>query len=202
MKTLGGTKLRNAGRPGHFHIIDDFEINDSREQTKQLTLLASRINWNERVFKSFLEGNLKNIRYDVYVKLRHPTSKRMYRFLDKRFHHSKSLEFGLKDFAYEHIGLSRTYKDCGKIKEKLQPAMDELERIGFIEPMAREERYQKLGKGSWRITLVRRSEKVPHLAEALPPQKTLFSSSGLVSDANQTRSVLHHRRRACFFIPA
>jgi hypothetical protein len=143
---------------GAFHIIDDFELNDSRESTRQLTLLQSRIIWSSRVFESFIEGHLKNIRYDVYVKLRSSVSKRMYRFLDKRFHQRPSLNFDLHDFAHEHIGLSRSYKDCGKLKEKLNAGIKELEEIGFIEPLSREARFHHEGRGRWRVFFSRKAE--------------------------------------------
>ena len=146
---------------GAFHIIDDFELNDSRENTSQMTLLTSRIIWSSRIFGSFVEGHLKNIRYDVYVKLRSAISKRMYRFLDKRFHHNKSCAFDLRDFAHEHIGLSRSYRDCGKLKEKLHVGVKELEEIGFLEPMAKEERYQQEGRGRWRVNFTRSRQKSP-----------------------------------------
>jgi hypothetical protein len=163
---------------GAFHIIDDFELNDSRETTAQMSLLASRISWSNRVFGSFVEGHLKNIRYDVYVKLRSAISKRMYRFLDKRFHHSKSCSFDLRDFAHEHIGLSRAYRDCGKLKEKLAIGIRELEDIGFLEPLTNEQRYQQESRGRWKVTFKRGNTKPkpitsaaiePPLAAADPP---------------------------------
>jgi hypothetical protein len=151
---------------GAFHIIDDFELNDSRETTPQMSLLTSRIIWSSRIFSSFVEGHLKNIRYDVYVKLRSAISKRIYRFLDKRFHHSKSCSFDLRDFSHEHIGLSRSYRDCGKLKEKLRVGIEELENIGFLEPMTNEQRYQHEGRGRWKVTFKRGS---PKASLTLPP---------------------------------
>jgi hypothetical protein len=140
---------------GAFHVIDEFELNDGRESTPQMTPLASRVVWSSRVFGSFVEGHLKNIRYDIYVKLRSAISKRMYRFLDKRFHHAESCSFDLKNFAHEHVGLSRSYRDCGKLKEKLDVGVKELEAIGFLEPTAGEERYRNEGRGLWRVTFTR-----------------------------------------------
>lgn len=139
-----------------FHIIDGFEIADSGT-TGQMSLLPSEFTWNETVFKNFQSGYLKRIDLDFYLNLRHATSKRMYRFLDKRFFHRPDWTFSLRDFACEHIGLSRDYSDAGKIKEKLQPAFDELEGIGFLEPMSREERYTKVGPGEWKIHLRRKA---------------------------------------------
>jgi hypothetical protein len=79
----------------------------------------------------------------------------MYRFLDKRFYHKSSWEFDLFEFACEHVGVSRTY-DTGELKRRLNPAIDELERVGFLEPLSRDERYMKLCPGKWRIKFVRR----------------------------------------------
>jgi hypothetical protein len=54
-------------------------------------------------------------------------AKRMYRFLDKRFHFSSELRFNLPVFACEHIGLSRRY-DAAQLKRRLSPAIAELYR--------------------------------------------------------------------------
>lgn len=158
---------------GAFHIIDEFELNDSRETTSQMTLLTSRIIWSNRVFDNFVEGHLKNIRYDIYVKLRSSISKRMYRFLDKRFYHNRTTSFDLRDFAYEHIGLSRSYKDCGKLKEKLAVAISELEDIGFIERASREQRYQQEGRGRWRISFTHKQKKPIPAAACIPQANDL-----------------------------
>jgi hypothetical protein len=53
----------------------------------------------------------------------------LYRFLDKRFFHRDRWEFDLKEFAWEHAGISRGY-DVADLKRKLRPAIAELERRG------------------------------------------------------------------------
>jgi hypothetical protein len=64
--------------------------------------------------------------------------------------------------------LSRSYADAGKIKEKLQPAIEELEAIGFLRPLSREDRYQRIDRGQWTIRLVRKSSTP--IAVAGPPR--------------------------------
>src|SRR5262249_29903715 len=97
-----------------------------------------------------------SIDYNLYLKLQHPTAKRMYRFLSKRMYHRPDWTFDLRDLAFEHVGLSRNYSgNAGKIKEKLQPAIEELELMGFLEPLGKDDRYQKDGK-EWKIRLVHR----------------------------------------------
>src|SRR3954453_20219100 len=72
--------------------------------------------------------------------LSNSTAKRLYRFLDKRFHHKPDWTFDLKELAHEHIGLSRRYEGQAHLKRKLQPAIAELEGIAFLEPLPEAER--------------------------------------------------------------
>ncbi len=55
--------------------------------------------------------------------------------------------------------MSRSYRDCGKLKEKLDVGVKELEEIGFIAPMTSEERYKQEGRGRWRVTFTRHTKK-------------------------------------------
>ena len=91
------------------------------------------------------------------MRFQHQVSKRLYRFLSKRFYRGDQ-RLNLRDLAFEHVGLSRSYADSGKIKEKLQPALEELESVGFLEPMRREDRYKKNGR-DWMIRLVEGRKK-------------------------------------------
>jgi Replication initiator protein A len=142
-----------------FHILDNLTIYDQqaarriRRSPAQASPPLSTFSWNDIVFRSFQAENLKRLDLSLYFKLSLAPSKRAYRFLDKRFYRSPIQRFDLRYFACEHIGFSRDYT-AAKIKEKLQPALDELEGVGFLEPMSREGRYEKVGHGEWRIILV------------------------------------------------
>jgi Replication initiator protein A len=138
-----------------FHIIDKFELNDSRHAGDQTELLPSHIVWNEVIFESFQAGYLKPLDYDLCVGLSNSTAKRMYRFLDKRFHHKPDWTFDLKEFAHEHIGLGRNYEGQIQLRRKLQPGIAELERVGFLEPLPAADRFRQ-NDGRWMIRLVRR----------------------------------------------
>jgi replication initiator protein A len=150
-----------------FHIIDTVEINDSRGSDGQRSLFPSRIVWNEVVFDSFQSGFLRNIDFELCMRLEHPTALRMYRFLGKRFHHKPTWTFDLKEFAYDHIGLGRNYEGGIQIARKLQPAIAELENIGFLEPLAGDQRFQKQGR-DWSIHFVQKNSALDILASALP----------------------------------
>lgn len=117
-------------------------------------LPLSKFKWNEVIFQSFQSGNLKQLDLDFYLSLRLPTTKRMFRFLDKRFYRRRHLDFDLRTLACEHIGMSRSYAPT-ELKRRLKPALEELEGLGFLEPLDAEERYSWVARGSWRIILVR-----------------------------------------------
>ncbi len=160
----------NEGRrwtSGAFHIIDEYKISDGRVSSDEGHVLRCHITWGKIFFKSCQAGYLKSLDYGFYVKLDFHTSKRLYRFLDKRFYHRSELTFDLRDFAFEHIGLSRSYAHNGKIKEKLLPAILELEATGFLEPLPKEERFRKEGR-NWTITF-KRGRSSPIKVEKAPP---------------------------------
>jgi len=154
-----------------FHIIDRVVIYDRevrRElRARQQRLPLSSFTWGKDFFDSCRANNLRRLDLETYFGLKSAVSKQMYRFLDKRFYVRHDWTFDLREFALEHIGLARTYDDAGKLKAKLQPALEELEGIGFLEPMTAAERYSKTGRGAWNIRLVR---KRPAPAEAKPAE--------------------------------
>jgi hypothetical protein len=163
-----------------FHIIDVVEINDSRASGGQGGIVSSRIVWGDVVFDSFQAGFLRNIDFELCMRLEHPTALRMYRFLGKRFYVKPEWTFGLKEFAYDHIGISRNYEGGTQIARKLQPAIAELEGVGFLERLREDERFTKRGR-DWSVRFVR---KPPALDLATPsrPAAAKSPSSPLVAE--------------------
>jgi hypothetical protein len=162
-----------------FHIIDKYEITDGRAAGDQLDLIPSYIVWGQDIFESFQAGYLKPLDYDLCTGLSNSTAKRMYRFLDKRFHHKPDWTFDLKELAHEHIGLGRNYEGPAHLKRNLQPAIEELVRIGFLEPLPDGERYLKDGK-SWKIRLLQ--SQSPALAAPSPVAVNNPESSPLIAE--------------------
>ncbi len=169
-----------------FHILDNVTLYDRERQRLlreakrrgragvEAPLPLSSFRWNEVIFRSFQAGNLKQLDLEFFVSLKLPTNKRMYRFLDKRFYRRERLEFDLKTFACNHIGMSKSYPPT-EMKRRLRPALVELEEKGFLEPLGLEERYSYQGKGQWRIVFMRgsygrddgRGESEPEAAELI-----------------------------------
>ena len=139
-----------------FHILDNVQLVGKEERDRLRRPRAASISstrsfkWNEVVFKSFKADNLKRLDLDTYFSLKSSVAKRMLRFLDKRFYHRDRWEFDLEEFAFVHIGLSRSY-DMGQVKAKLQPAIEELEGQRVPGATWTRQRYTKVSTGEWRV---------------------------------------------------
>ena len=59
-------------------------------------------------------------------------------------------EFNVKELAWEHVGLSRSY-DAANLKRKLRPAIIELEERNFLKPLVEGERFRKIRAGEWQV---------------------------------------------------
>jgi hypothetical protein len=146
----------------NFHVLDNVTLYDRERRRSsgrsgrsgKAPLPLSSFRWNEVIFQSFQSGNLKQLDLEFYLGLRLPTTKRMFRFLDKRFYRRMRLDFDLRTLACEHIGMSRSYAPT-ELKRRLKPALEELEQHGFLERLTAEERYSYVKRGCWRIILIR-----------------------------------------------
>jgi len=149
-----------------FHVIDQVTVFD-RERIARRRKMAkdspekalSSFVWNDTVFQSFQAGYIKSLDFDFYKSLDSAISKRMFRFLDKRFYHKSRWEFDLQTFACEHIGLSKNYSNS-ELKRKLMPAVKELETRGFLAPLPDAERFVKVLQGNWKAVFVKASKKL------------------------------------------
>lgn len=146
-----------------FHILDSLSLHGRGDHCEDR---LSRLSWSDPVLHSCQSGNLKKLDLSLYFRLKRPISRQLFRFLDKRFYHRSSLEFPLRNLACEHIGLSRSHDAYG-LKRKLQPALEELEQSGFLQPAGSDQRYRKLSPGHWNIVLTRQTER-PQTAPEQP----------------------------------
>lgn len=146
-----------------FHLIDRAVIYDQEVRrtlrARQQTLPLSSFTWGRDFFASCQADNIKRLDLNTYFALRSSVSKRLYRFLDKRFYLRAEWVFDLRELAFEHVGLSRSYP-ASKIKEKLRPALEELEGIGFLVPMTPADRYICQSRGEWRIRMIHQTTTV------------------------------------------
>jgi hypothetical protein len=144
-----------------FHILEQVTIFDRQRRERQRSVRQddptaglSSIVWNSVVFNSFKSGYLKQLDLELYKSLESRIAKRIYRFLDKRFYHKARHEFDLREFACEHVGLSKGYHN-GEIKRRLRPAIEELEKVRFLEPLPDGERFRSALRGEWTVVFVK-----------------------------------------------
>jgi hypothetical protein len=135
-------------------IIAEYEL--GRQVTgekKNGVRLKCWVRWSPQFQQSLASGNLKKLDLAKLFSLKLPSSQRMYRFLDKRFYQSPTVEMDLVDFACGHIGLNRV-GNIAELKRRLLPAIRELESIGFLHDAKAEERFIKVRAGVWRVRFV------------------------------------------------
>jgi hypothetical protein len=172
-----------------FHIIESIVIAEGKLKAtrggERASLPSSSFTWSKDFIQSCKDNNLKDLDTSLYFSLTLPTSKQLFRFLDKRFYRRPDLDFDLAEVAFERVGLSRGYSgNAGKIKEKLGDAVGELETRGFLKPLARDERYFKTQAG-WRIRLIDGRGTLPALAgppPSAPPEAAEASPPPLVDE--------------------
>ena len=143
-----------------FGLIDSFRLVDARRAGTSEVVKEGKswFRWNGYLHDSFCAGYLKKLDYGVYRELDSQIAKRLYRYLDKQFYGPgrQRLDFDLRILACEHLGLSRNY-DTAQIRRKLQPAIEELEAIGFLGILDAADRFRKIGWGKWKVTFGRKS---------------------------------------------
>ncbi|AMV40961.1 replication initiator protein A [Planctomyces sp. SH-PL62] len=154
-----------------FHILESATVIEQEQrrgcQARQIPLPLSSVRWSAEFFKSFQANNLKKLDLGLYFSLKSAISKQLYRFLDKRFYKRTEWTFDLRTLACEHVGMSRNY-ECWRLKQKIQPAIDELTAVGFLKPMDADARFKRVGSGQWTITLVRAKSAARGIVEGSP----------------------------------
>lgn len=153
-----------------FHVVNSVRVN---KPTKNPGSGKVVIEWGKEAFDSFQSNYLKQLNLAFYQALDLAVSKRLFRYLDKHFYHRARLEYDLLTLAFEHVGLSRDYEPW-KVKQKLAPAIAELEAKGFLEKLAPKERFLAAGKGKWKVVFVRKrlalaAQPAEELVEIIPP---------------------------------
>jgi hypothetical protein len=128
-----------------FGILDGYTIS---ECSRLKNLERSSARFSDVIWKSVEAENLKRIDLKIYYSLRSPIAKRLYRFLDKRRAKKPSFDLELDSLASMNLGLSsETRRFPSQIKQTLDRAHKELEKIGFLKLAT----YFKGSNGRWRV---------------------------------------------------
>jgi hypothetical protein len=175
-------------RSAKMHIIEDvvFGEDPGKARDGRANLPTSTFTWNRTFIESCQADNLRHLDLDTYFSLESAVAKRLYRFLGKRFYYQSDFVFDLEEIAFERVGLSRNYgHDAGKIKEKLQTAIDELEAVEFLRPLGRDDRYNRIDRGQWTIRLTAGPlGKNPRPVRQLPAPPTMPNLPDIAESAD------------------
>ncbi|MBX7143263.1 MAG: replication initiator protein A [Oligoflexia bacterium] len=112
----------------NFGIIDAYEINDGRSTAPK----PSFFTWSDALFRSFQVGFIKKLDFDYYLTLQSSVSKRLYRYLDKHYWYKSKVQINLFTLAHEKVGISRNYAFASSLRQQLDPAIEELVKLGFL----------------------------------------------------------------------
>ena len=114
-----------------FHVLEEYKITDVR-QAAALDEPDSWFRWSEAISRNLQAGYIKTLNVPLFLALKSSISQTLYRYLDAKVRDGKTLfRQGLRDLAYQHLGLSRDYYPS-QIKRKLAPAHEELIGAGFL----------------------------------------------------------------------
>jgi len=128
----------DAKEKGLVHLINGFHLIESywlayKESDPAVAAkegVRGYIVWGQEIWNSFRDGYLKQLDLGLFFGLRTPVARRLYRFLDKKLHKRRRLEIDIFQLS-QQLGMA-WYRYPAKVREKLQPGIDELVAIGYL----------------------------------------------------------------------
>ena len=113
---------------GEFNVLDSWELEETPSDDPKAPLL---VRWGKKTLDIFKRGYMKHLNTDVYYDLPNPTTKRIYRWLDKHLSLYPVVEIDVLRFAHKILGYGVSYRYPSKVIGKLAPKFDTLQKRGF-----------------------------------------------------------------------
>jgi hypothetical protein len=113
-----------------FNVIAEYAIADGERTQPSFPL--SWIRWGQPVLDSIRAGNIKSINLNRYFRLEGSITKRLYRFLDKKFGRKDHFMIDLFLLAHEHLGMTRSWRYASDVRRRLEPCLEELKKDGYL----------------------------------------------------------------------
>ena len=110
-----------------FNILDSTKIERERGEQDAETF----VRWGAEVFEMFTQGYMKLLDTQFYYSLSDPTTKRLYRWLDKHLKLRTRVEIDVLRLAQKVLGYGVTYSYPSQVIEKLTPKIRKLHELGF-----------------------------------------------------------------------
>jgi hypothetical protein len=118
-----------------FHLIDrissDRKIFNNSKNVRKQGVYAVEIVWSSTLFVSLTSKYLRPLNFSLYLKIKNPASKKLYRVLDKRLYKTTRCKIPLEYLAINILGIhpSRSSKEMSKMIKKYA---DELIKVGYL----------------------------------------------------------------------
>jgi len=114
-----------------FHLLEAFDIHDSREEGA--VLAPSWIQWSNEIRALLQTRQVKPLDVDQYLEFKSAITQALYRYLHTRnLNRKPQYAENLETLAFERLGLSRSYRWLSDLKRKLDVAHEELRDAGFL----------------------------------------------------------------------
>lgn len=169
-----------------FSLIDSLSLY-RRELKSHDQPFISQVTFNEWIFDSFKSGFLKTLDLNLYLALKSPLARKLFRLLDKKLYRGETFEMELMRLANRLALTDNAYPSIVK-KQLDRSAHPELEACGFLKSVRYIKRgnstviqYQMAPKTNWRLPAVE--------PRAVPQDDPLISelvARGLTRDVART----------------
>lgn len=117
-----------------FGLIDNYVLyrKDSKRPSDQPFI--STVTFNETIFESYRSGFVKTLDLDLFLSLRYPIARKLFRLLDKKLHRSPVYEIELMRLANRIALTDSAYPS--DVKKHLAAPHQELIDIGFLKQVS------------------------------------------------------------------
>lgn len=112
-----------------FSLIDNYTLYRRDDASSEKPFLSS-VSFNEAIFESFSSGFIKSLDFGLYLSLKLPISRKLFRLLDKKLYKASVYEIELMRLAGRIALTDRAYPS--DVKKHLAGAHQELEKVGFL----------------------------------------------------------------------
>lgn len=155
-----------------FGIFDNLYVYEREAEEGWKAPAKSRIIWNEVIYDSFQAGYIKRLDWDLYLSLKDPVAKRLYRLLDKRFYRQNEIVMDLHELAFNKVRISRNY-NTAQVKRALLKGIRELEAVWELRHADEDVRFRKVSRGKWEAVFVRKRRRKPKPIDSAMSAQTL-----------------------------
>ncbi len=116
-----------------FHILDNYRLwdRDKPHAVGQQALPLSYFKWNEVVWRSIEHGYIKNLDTSFWFSLKGPITRRLHRYLDKKFYQKHDFLIDYRKLGFEKLGINRASRPA-KVRTFISSAAEELIERGYL----------------------------------------------------------------------